>query len=64
MAINKAVTKTARVSLKASPRLVRKVAAVQKKLHHASLSETYRHLIEKGIETYAPKKAGKSEKAK
>lgn len=64
MAVNRAATKTKRITVRLPEHLERKVVRLQKKLRHASASSTFRHLVEKGIETYTPKRAGKSEKAK
>lgn len=62
MAVNRAVTKTRRITIRLPEHLERRVARMQKKLHHPSASKTFRHLVEKGLETYTPRKAGKSEK--
>lgn len=63
MVINRIAIKSKRVTIRLPEKLERSVAQLQKRLHHASTSRTFRHLIEKGIEIYnEPKKVNKNKK--
>lgn len=58
------MAKTERVTLRMSQGMLRKVERLQKKLKHRTVSQTLRHLANRGLKTYAGQKEGKRKEEK